>query len=247
MTLQKIFLFATFLGSIVLAPAVSVNSNEAGLELAAQLRNSQPEEDSEITGVLKIHSPTNRVEIPVHAKATTEEGKWKTIYTTKAVGTIPAYRIVIIHSTNSPNEYMMAEGKNEESLGTPVAIDNKNAHTIFLAGSDFSIADLGLEFLHWPQQTRLTGELKLGRDCYLLESQNPGVGEMIRVKSWIDKESNGVLAADGFDAKGKRVKEFSLSGSSFKKIKGRWHLEKMTIYSPKKKSETILQFDLPKD
>ena len=247
MRFQFAFLAFGLLVGVSTTRAVVVKSNPAGQELAADLRNAQPEKNSEISGVLKIHSPSGRLEIPVHAKATTEDGRWKTIYTTTATNNVPAYKIVVIHTTNSPNQYMVAEAKNGNPLQDPVAIDNKNAHTVFLAGSDFSLADLGLEFLHWPEQNRLMGELRLGRDCYLLESQNPDAGEMVRVKSWIDKESNGVLVAEGYNAKNELVKRFSLSGSSFKKVNGQWQLEKMTIYSPKKKSETVLQFDLPKN
>jgi hypothetical protein len=234
----------------VSSPAVELTgmSNPAGQTLAAELRNLAPEENSEITGVLKIRADKKKLDVPVQARVLAHDGKWKTVYTGSGVDGVPGFQVVIVHSVNAPNEYLLAEAKN---VGTPqlepIRLANGKADEVFLAGSDFSIADLGLDFLHWPEQKRLQAtQLRLGRDCYLLESQNPAAGEMVRVVSYIDKETNGLLAADGYNAKGERVKKFSLSGSSFKKINGQWQLEKMTIDSPKRKSQTVLQFDLEK-
>lgn len=240
--------FLTFAALHFCAQAVELKSNAAGQELAAELRNAPPEEASQITGILKIRGPSKKIDIPVRAQVVMEGDKWKTIYTTKGTSNAPAFQVFVIHATNSPNQYFFAQAKdNMAPAPEPASLLNTDAQNISLAGSDFSLADLGLDFLHWPEQIRLTGELRLGRDCYLLESRNSKAGEMVRVKSWIDKESNGVLVAEGYNAKNELVKKFSLSGSSFKKVKGRWQLEKMTIYSPKKKSETVLQFDLAKD
>ena len=43
------------------------------------------------------------------------------------------------------------------------------------------------------------------------------------------------------------IKKFSLHGSSFKKVNGRWRLEKMEIQNEKTDSHTVLKFDMPKD
>lgn len=249
--MKRTFSLVAFLSCAALhfsAQAVELKSNDAGQQLAAELRNAPPEEASEITGMLKVRAPSRKMDLPVRAQVVMEGDKWKTSYTTKGTSNAPAFQVLVIHATNSPNQYFFSQAKdNSGPVPEPVALQNTEPQNVSLAGSDFSLADLGLDFLHWPEQNRLTGELRLGRDCYLLESRNPKAGEMVRVKSWIDKESNGVLVAEGYNAKDELVKKFSLSGSSFKKIKGRWQLEKMTIYSPKKKSETVLQFDLPKD
>ena len=113
-----------------------------------------------------------------------------------------------------------------------------------LAGSDFSLADLGLEFLHWPQQQRLPDETRLGQACYVLESCNPAGRQIVRVKSDIDQETGGLLIATAYDANGRVVKEFSLHGSSFKKVNGHWRLEKMEIRNHKLHSQTELKFDI---
>ena len=78
------------------------------------------------------------------------------------------------------------------------------------AGSDFWIADLGLEFFHWPEQKILKKEFRRGRGCMVLESTNPNpsTNGYSRVDSWIDKESGGIVQAKAYDAKGKLLKEF---------------------------------------
>jgi hypothetical protein len=83
-----------------------------------------------------------------------------------------------------------------------------------------------------------------GRDCYILESafSNPNAQGYIRVKSWVDIESGGILQAEAFDRQGKKIKEFALTG--FEKIEGQWHLKEMEIRNLKNDSRTRLEFEL---
>jgi hypothetical protein len=85
--------------------------------------------------------------------------------------------------------------------------------------------------------------MRLGQPCYVLESCDPQASGITRVKSYIDKESNGLLIAEGFDAQGHLIKEFSLHGSSFKKVNGHWRLEKMDIRNVRNHSQTELKYD----
>ena len=89
--------------------------------------------------------------------------------------------------------------------------------------------------------------MRLGQACYVLESIHPDAPLVVRVKSWIDKDSGGLLIAEAYDRNKKLVKEFSLAGSSFKKVNGQVQLRRMKIRSPQKKSETVLEFDLPEE
>ena len=112
--------------------------------------------------------------------------------------------------------------------------------------SDFWIADLGLEFFHWPAQKILpkTTNLKRGRDYTLLESTNPNppTNGYSCVRSWIDKESSGILEAEAYDAQGKLLKIFE--PKSFKKVNGQWELSEMEIRNVQTGSRTRLEFDL---
>ncbi len=116
------------------------------------------------------------------------------------------------------------------------------------AHSDFWVADLGLEFFHWPEQKILPKPTNLarGRDYTLLESTNPNpsTNGYSRVLSWIDKETGGPLQAEAYDFNGKLLKEFM--PKSFKKVNGQWALQEMEIRNVQTGSRTRLEFDIKK-
>lgn len=212
--------------------------NAAGQALAAKIRSSVPTENLERHAVLLIHSKSGDKEIPVDCQVIVhpDSGNWETIYQTTAANQQPADRLVITHIAGGPNRY--------DYDNKPVA---PGATEIPFAGSDYSIGDLGLEFLHWPGQTQLKGEMRLGQPCYVLQSTNTPEGGIVRVKSYIDKDTDGLLIAEAYDTNGSLVKSFSLHGSSFKKINGQYQVEKMEIENEKTGSHTVLKFDMPKD
>ncbi|MGD0816246.1 MAG: outer membrane lipoprotein-sorting protein [Verrucomicrobiota bacterium] len=215
-----------------------------GQALAELVRSSVPPESSEIHGKLIIKSEGAQREIPIVCRVTVKADSWETDYETAGTGQCGAERLVVLHSTNRPSQYFYAKAASPEGpLPTPAPVPAAEAG-IPLAGSDFSLADLGLEFLHWPAQRQLKGEMRLGEPCEVLESSNSRAGEIVRVRSDIDKEFRAPLIAVGYDAQGHVVKEYSLHGSSFKKVNGRWRLEKMDIRNKKTGSRTELKFDI---
>lgn len=240
------FFFALFFAGLAFAQKPAVEP-ETGDALAAQLRSMQPEGNSEISGVLKIRSANGREDIPVVCNIETKGDSWQVIYQTRARTNSGAEKLVVIHFPEAPNKYLYARAPSPKAaLPEPKALSPAEA-AIPLAGSDFWLSELGFDFLSWPEQRKLKGEMRLGQPCYVLESINPDGKVAVRVKSYIDKESGGLLIAEAYDRNNKLVKDFSLGGSSFKKINGRWQLRKMRIISPQAKSETTLEFDLPKD
>jgi len=112
------------------------------------------------------------------------------------------------------------------------------------ADSDFWIADLGLEFFHWPDQKVLRHEGKRTRACAVLESTNPNPspGAYSHVDSWIDNETLGLVHAEAYDASGKLLKVFD--PKSFKKVNGQWELQDIEIHNVQTKSHTSIKFDL---
>ena len=106
------------------------------------------------------------------------------------------------------------------------------------------LADLGLEFLHWPEQRLVKNEMRRGRSCKVLESTNPqpGKGAYSRVRSWIDSESAQLIRAEAYDSENRLLKEFSVG--SVKKVRGRWELKDMEIRNEQTDSLTRLEFDL---
>jgi hypothetical protein len=112
------------------------------------------------------------------------------------------------------------------------------------AGSDFWVADLGLEFLHWPTQRLLRKEIRRGQGCDVLESVNPqpAPGAYSRVVSWVDRDTDGIINAEAYDSKGKLLKEFA--ATDIKKVRGQWELKGMEISNRQTGSRTTIEFDL---
>jgi hypothetical protein len=216
----------------------------AGQELAESLRSTPPDEDSSRQGHLRITTGGVSRSVPFRCEVKRVGPTWETDYTIDPASTQEAERLEVVHQTNGPTVYRFARAPSSGGSLPPLA--NVPAADLEqpLAGSDFSFSDLGLEFLHWPGQRRLKGEMRLGQPCYVLESTRPGGGEIVRIRSDIDKESGGLLIADAYDAAGSLIKEFSLHASSFKKIHGHWQVEKMEIRNKKTGSRTELKFDL---
>ena len=240
--------------SEVLSHAEIQRQRDEGQILARQLRSATPTDNFESSGVLIIGAKPKNRRVPVIWKVEREDSKWKAIYEAKATAQTGAEKLVITHSPNGPNEYSYAKAPTPTNpLPSSKILDAKEILQPF-AGSDFSIADLGVDFLFWPEQRKLPsapGDLRLGQECYILESSNPNAPEIVRVKSYIDKrtfnetESVGILDAEAFDAKHRAVKEFTLGGSDFTKINGQWRVEKMEMQNKKTNLRTVLKLDLP--
>jgi hypothetical protein len=221
---------------------LAAESELSGMALAERLRSAEPEESSEIHGTLITHAGKLVTHVPVDCRVVLKGATWETVYETSATTNIGGEKLVVVHRTNGPNEYLYARASGPGAApGNPSPIPIADAD-IPLAGSDFTLTDLGLEFLHWPRQQRLRDETKMSQACYVLESSNPNGREFVRVRSDIDQETGGLLTASAFDADGHKVMEFSLSG--FKKVNGHWRLEKMEIHDYKLRSRTELKFDI---
>ena len=203
-----------------------------GRQLAQQLCELQPTGNFTNQGVLQIrHGDGKRTGISVRFQTIVTTTNWLVIYET----TSEAYRVklIIIHNRNHANWYQFRESDlNENEIMAP------------FAGSDFWIADLGLEFFHWPQQKILKHEMRRGRSCRVLESTNPDPSPngYSRVVTWIDNETFGIVQAEAYDTKGQLLKEFY--PKTFKKVNGQWELQEMEIRNDQTGSRTRLEFDL---
>ena len=111
------------------------------------------------------------------------------------------------------------------------------------AGSDFWLADLGLEFFHWPQQKVIKKEFRRSCGCMVLESVNPNPtpNGYSRVVSWIDEESLGIVQAEAYDSKNKLLKEFY--PKDIKKVNGQWQVQTLDISNDQTDSSTRMEFE----
>jgi hypothetical protein len=228
-----------------------------GRQLAQQLLEQRPVESFTNTGVLQIRGAKGgRSNVPVKCEviAPATNSNWESIY--EASATNQSVKLVVIHGANQVNEYFYATNS---AIEIPILGDIPMLGHLFhshqltgsqtltpFAGSDFWLADLGLEFFHWPDQKILKGETMSGRFCKVLESTNPDppTNGYSRVVSWIDNESLGIVQAKAYDTKGKLLKSFY--PKDVKKVDGQWQVGSMTIDNIQTGSRTKLIFDLKK-
>ena len=230
------------------AAAATNNLAEAktrGQALAQQLQDQfRPATNYTQTGTLKISPAEGKpVKFPLRCEVTVTPTNWQISYEalmTNGGGFTDGNRLKVVHAGNQPGEY--TAGSDRE----PVSWSGTGWVHPF-AGSDFWAVDLGLEFIHWPEQKLLGHELCRTRGCNLLESMNPdpATNGYSRVVAWIDTEGGGIVKAEAYDANGKRLKEFY--PKDIKKVDGQWQVETMDISNVQTKSRTRLDFDLKKD
>jgi len=245
--------FSAILGAAEAPPAPAsatpANAELDGRELAARLRDSVPERASELKGLLLVTSRDGKVtETPIVSKITISPTNWQVSYHAAARGAVPGETLVILHALKATNRYELQLDRVPPETPDPSRILRDEELSRPFAGSDFWVMDLGCEFFHWPQQRKLKHEMRRSRACNVLESTNPNPrpppGSYLRVVSWIDVETGGIIRAEAYDqGEGTRpIKEFELG--SLRKVDGQHQLESMKIRSRKTGQETELKFDL---
>lgn len=222
------------------APLDLAQAEKEGRALVAEILAQKPAENFTNSGVMKIRDAKGkRSEIPVKFEIIVAPTNWQGTYQT-VMTNMPGVKLTIIHAGAIPDQYRLAKHSDQpESQDVPITADLTSP----FAGSDFWIADLGLEFFHWPTQRLLKTEMIRSRSCRVLESINPhpAPGAYSRVKSWIDIESNGILHAEAYDSKNKILKDFD---PNVKKVNGQWQLSEMEMINRQTGSRTKIEFNL---
>ena len=232
------WLLASWLTVTLSSNATTTNdlatAEREGRELAHQLCELRPEANLTNTGQLVIRvAKKPRQEIPFSSRILLTESNWTTTYEATPVANRPT-AFSVEHRAETQNHYSIA--------GTTV-LPNDQTMTPF-AGSDFWLADLGLEFFHWPEQRLWKREMRRGKSCQVLESRRPDswTNGYSRVISWIHTESGAIVQAEAYDAQGKLLKEFR--PTAVEKVNGAWQLKEMEIENVQTGSRTTLVFDL---
>ena len=234
-------------------PLPPAEAARQGKALVTDLLSRTPTQNGAVSGILKIRKAQGLwTGVPIRFDTLASTTNWKSIYTT--AGTNRLTCLLVIHETNGPNAYYY---RTNISYPSPSAMEVASTRPFLkqgavaaeavmvpFAGSDFWLADLGLEFFHWPEQRLLKSEMRRSRSCRVLQSvnPNPAPGAYSYVNSWIDIESGGIVFAEAYDFKGKLLKEFS--PKDFEKVQGQWQLKEMQINNRQTGSSTRIEFDL---
>jgi len=216
--------------------------------LVAHLLEQRPDQPATNNGVLKITDRNGGLrEVPTRFSVFPTPTNWLNLYEASPVAASPGVNLVIAHSGQQPNTYFLSQLAGPgASPSPPRQLQNSELMSPF-AGSDFWIADLGLDFLHWPQQRVLRKQMRKGLSCDVLQSVNPRPvpGGYVRVVTWIAinrPEDIVIVHADAFDSQDKLLKEFD--PKKVEKVNGLWQLEEMEIRNRQTGTRTRIDFNL---
>lgn len=213
-----IYLYSSFLFGFSYIDAASLINGE---DLALSIRNSIPSENISINASMEV-TLKNRKRLKTALTIETKllgKDEFLTIYKTKLEKNFTTWEIR--RKKGHPNKYNIEQAKNDT--------EKKQNLYIELAGSSFTLADFGLEFLHWPNQKTIRKQRRKSRLCNVLESK-PSKAikvEYSRVLSWVDEKSGAILAADFFDLNGEILKRFSVKGLT--KKNGQWQVDEIEM------------------
>ena len=214
-------------------PANVAGQKAMGAALAESLRGMRLVNQDEIKGNLRIRKPRGKREnVPVIFRAKADGmAQVETFETAK--GTLQ-----IRKTPNKPNEYFFTAPKAKERKRMEGAALNQ-----VFAGSDFTLGDLGLEFLQWPNQQVIGRASRLRETCNILLSK-PGKdlsAGYSQVKCWVEIHNRALLCVEAYRGT-KRVKLFQ--AKSFKKLEGEWQLRELELRNDVTDARTQIQFDL---
>jgi hypothetical protein len=214
-----------------------------GKALAEIVRTQRPAGNTLSKGTLKVRTGDGRRQsVPVEVRVDMGTNAWNTSYR----ASFPDGRretLTVVNPPEAPPHFILHRAAGD---GNVAEVRPQRPDELFaaFAGTDFSFVDLGMVFLHWPEQRWLGRETRRTRSCNLLESVNPMPmpGSYKRVLTWVDEETAGIVRAEAYDAQNKLLKEFS--PGSFARIGSRYELRDMEIGNTQTDSRTTLVFEI---
>jgi len=220
---MKVF-FPFLAAGLLVAKAVAGEAGELtdaekqGRALVATLMAENSTETYSRTGVMKVRD---------------RERRWTEIPFRLQIVVTPTNRAAAFEITDPVTANSLTNAFKDAQMATPIA------------GSDFWVGDLAMEFLGWPGQRVLKSEMRRGRSCKVLESVNPepGRGRYRRVVTWIDNDTGGIVQAEAYDEANKLLKKFE--PKDVKKVRGRWEVKEMRLRNVQTGTQTVMEFDLP--
>jgi hypothetical protein len=225
----------------VAAPADEARSASQGTgqEWALRLRTAIPQAASTNQAILKIRGTNGRTRVPVAVVARPGSGQWSVEYRVGPAGSEPGPEVWTIHHRldGAPRYERQNRARTAADASPTVAQGSET-----LGGGDFELWELGMEFLHWPDQRLRGRELSNGRWCQVLESRSGRPDGPAVVRSWIDENLGVLLSAEVYDARQRRLKQFSIT--QFREQGDRWSCS-VSMVDDRRGTKTELSFDGP--
>jgi hypothetical protein len=217
-----------------------------GQALAKELRSVQLGIPGPINATFKIRKRDGtRVERHVKKHTQKLENGWRDLFQVSKDSNSESEWLWIDHPLGASPHYKLAVSQELPSDPDSFqSLDSEQAMTP-LGGSDFWVIDLGLDFLHWPDQRIFDSKItrRKGVGCKLLESSRPTRSSKgyYKVRSWVSVENGGIVYAEAFDINERKIKVFEVAG--VEKIEGAWYLKGLKIRNIRDKSTSVLEFD----
>lgn len=226
--------------------SVSADPILEGQSLAAELRGLQIGIPGDISATLKIRKRGGeRVERQVQKQSIQTEKGWNDLFSVTADDETAKEWILIRHRNGESPSYLMANSKTLPMTDEEYQPLVKDDAMRPVGDSDFWVADLGLDFLHWPDQRIVPSKITMrkGIACKVLESARPTQSEKgyYKVRSWISSEYGGVIYAEAFDITNDKIKIFEVN--DVEKIDGQWYLKELRIRNLRDRSTSSLEFN----
>jgi len=232
-----LLLIAASLLACSLPAAEPTSAEREAQEIVSRIRTTRPPESSSVEGALKLFRGGRlRAVIPFRSEIIVTATNWQAVYQTlPSTNSLPLAKLTVTRDANSGLQYCFSGSTNSSKSAT-------------FAGSDFLAADLGLDFLNWPEQRLLKKELRSSQSCYVIESTNSATNVLpySRVVTWLDIDSvrdfgaPAIVHADAYDLRGKLLKEFG--PKDFKKVDGQWQVEEMQMENVQTGNRTKIEF-----
>jgi hypothetical protein len=222
-------------------PVIPANPAYAGKELVARLLSLQPAGGITNSAVLtNLVKKKFQSKVPLRIEVSVTESNWVTAYVQLGATNHDEVRFVVVRNLNGANEYYVESMTN--GVRSRQTFRGQDA-VVPIAGSDFTLADVGMEFLRWPTQRLLKKEVCRTQACDMLESIAPEgwTNGYVRVVSWFDIDTGGPVLVQAYDAK-EMVKEFK--PNDFKKVNGQWQVEELEMFNSRANSRWLLHFEL---
>lgn len=226
-------------------PAGTGNDDPDGATLAREMRDQAAVGAGEFAGELVRESADGTLKrVPINMVTEPMPGGFRTIFRSIEMESGVPTTLTIVRVTGEMPGYLLSRQSAETGRpGPPEYLSGSEAMRSF-AGGDFWLTDLGFDFFYWPNQKFLRSQMTRGRACDVLESSvaRDARRGYVRVLSWIDRETRGVVKAEAYGPDGKLVKEFK--PKEFKKIDGQWRVRELEITDERSGSRTRLVLDL---
>lgn len=225
----------------MLVPAVASASEEwTGPALAAHVRDrvQVPVESVSVSGNLRIRKGDGRRhEFSIKMRTLPGFGSWTNQYQALVLGNKASHRLTIVRTPGERNRYYLEVAPDSDSqFSEPEMLaDPDQAFSL----SDFHASDLGFEHLYWPVQTILEKDRRKTRTCFVLESRRSESGKA-RVVTWIDEETGGPVAAEVYDDRGEKIREFSVGG--IRRVNGKSQISEIQMRSFDTDSRSTIEF-----